>query len=151
MQSKTILYTVIVVLVVASVVFIGLSHKGAQANPNQVRPNQTNSSQTNQSAKVLFSSSQYATYSYLISGSNLSPQAEAALSGFNMTSSNLKNGSKAITVSIIGAPISKKFTLAPGYKLYIVETSFGDDSSHYDSSLGDDWFIVTDPNGYIVA
>ncbi len=146
MRTKTILYIVIAVLVVSGIAFVGLNHKN-----NQKTLNQTNLNQTNQSSKVLLSSTQYASYSYLVSGDNLSSQAQAALAGFNMTASNLKNGSRFITVSVIGTSINKTFTLGSGYKLYIIETSFGDDSFHFDSSLGDDGFIVTDPNGYIVA
>ncbi len=148
MQSKTILYIIIAVVAISVIVFIGLGHKSAQVNATKSLSNQN---QTNQSSKVLFSSSQYAPYSYLISGGNISSQARAALSGFNMTSTSLKNGTRVIVLSVIGTSISKNFTLASGYKLYIIETSFGDDGLHYDASLGDDGFVVTDPNGYIVA
>ena len=151
MQTKTILYTVIAILIIAGIAFIGLNHKGNQARLNQATLNQTGSNQANQSPKLLFSSSPYAPYSYLVSGDNLSQQAQSALAGFNLSSSNLKNGSRLITVSVVGTSINKTFALASGDKLYIIETSFGDDGFHFDSSLGDDGFIITDPNGYIVA
>ena len=48
-----------------------------------------------------------------------------------------------------GSGQSQSITLKPNYKLYIIETTFGDDGFHFDSSLGDDGFVIVNQNGYI--
>ena len=108
----------------------------------------TNSQQSN-SSKVLFSSTQYAQYSYQVYPGSLSQQAKAAMSGFNISYSALQNGSTSISITLQGTGQSQAITLRPGYKLYVVEASFGDDGYTFDSALGDDGFIMVDPSGYL--
>lgn len=105
--------------------------------------------QTANSSKTLFSSTQYYSYSYLIYPGPLSPEAQSALAGFNLTSTTLPNSTTKVTLTIEGTSQAQSIMLRPNYKLYVIETSFGDDSFHFDSSLGDDGFVVVDPNGYL--
>lgn len=114
--------------------------QGAQAS------NQTN---TNYS-EVLFANTAYAPYSYVAYPGPPSQQAQAALAGFNLTSTALQNGSTEIKIMLVGTNLSRSLTLKPNYKLYIIEINFADDGYSYDSSLDDDRFVVVDPNGYMV-
>jgi hypothetical protein len=79
----------------------------------------------------------------------ISQQAQAALAGFNLTASTLRNSSTEVNVALVGTSQYQSIVLKPGYKLYIVETTFGDDGFRFDSSLSDDGFVVVDSNGYV--
>ena len=61
-----------------------------------------------------------------------------------------QDGSMNITISVNGTKASQKVVVKPGYKLYVVEASFGDDNRGFDSSFGDDGFVLVDPHGYLV-
>lgn len=102
------------------------------------------------SGRVLFASSQYAPYSYLVSSPTISPQAQAALAGYNLSRSVLQNGTVKMRISIPGTSANQTLMLAPTDKLYVVETSFGDDGYGYEGSYGDDGFIVVNQTGYLV-
>lgn len=151
MVSKKIIYLVIAVLLVlgAAVIFsgripIGKSH-GAYLNAST----STNSTSTNTTG-TLFTSTQYAQFAYLISNSTLSSQAQAALSGFNLSRTQDSNDTVVIGITLMSNGNKQTVSLKPGYKLYIIETSFGDDSFGGESNLGDDGFVEVSSNGYIV-
>lgn len=108
-----------------------------------------NATQAGNQSGVLFASTQYAPYSYQVYPGPLSQQARAALSGFNVTTAALRNSSVEITVTLLGSGQQQSMTLKPGYRLYVVEAAFGDDSFHSDYSLGDDGFVIVDQNGYV--
>ncbi len=99
-------------------------------------------------SKVLFSSTQYAPYSYLVYPGPLSSQSRVALAGFNLTAAQLKNGTANVTIRAIGGQL-QYVLIKPDYKLYVIETTFGDDGRNFDSSYGDDGFVLVDPNGYV--
>lgn len=151
---------VIVAAVAIVLAALSLSHGGQRASQGAApvqgsSPAQTTATSSQQSSKTganatLFSSTPYAPYSYLISGPNLSQQAQSALAGFKLVRTPLQNGSVEINVSLSGNGQGNSVVLAPGYKLYIVETTFGDDGYGFDSSLGDDGFVVVNSTGYIV-
>ena len=101
------------------------------------------------SSKTLFASTQYAPYAYVVYPNPISQQAQAALAGFNLTTATLQNGSVGVTLTITGTNQHQSLTLKPNYRLYIIETTFGDDGFHFDSSFGDDGFVVVDQNGYL--
>ena len=67
----------------------------------------------------------------------------------NITTTMLQNSSTEIKLSLIGTDQYQSLILKPSYKLYIIETTFGDDGYHFDSSLGDDGFVIVDSGGYI--
>lgn len=142
-----------IVLVLAMIVGIGamLSMQGGtQGSINATKASTTAPSSSGQNtSKTLFADTQYAPYSYQIYPGPLSQQAQSALSGFNMTTTMLQGGSANVTLSLAGTNQSKSMILGQNYKLYIIETTFGDDGFHFDSSLGDDGFVIVDPNGYV--
>lgn len=135
--------TLSILVLVAIGIFAFNGHHTTQATTTY------NNNLTSNSSKTLFSSTQYFPYSYQIYPGPTSQQAQLALSGFNITSAIQQNSSAKITLTLLGTSQSQSIILKPNYKLYIVETTFGDDGFHYDSSLGDDGFIMVDSNGYI--
>ncbi len=153
MDSKT-MVTVIAVVVIAAVAAVAL---GMHPTPSASQGSQavttagqgSNSATASDQTKVLFANTQYAPYSYQVYPGPLSQQAQAALSGFSMKNTTLQNSSVIVTLTVVGSGQQQTVVLQPGYKLYIVEATFGDDSFRSDYSLGDDGFVVVDPNGYV--
>ncbi|HVA82898.1 MAG TPA: hypothetical protein VNF06_01915 [Candidatus Aquilonibacter sp.] len=144
MDKKMVFGAVAVLIIIAAGLLFVSSHSTSGG---------TNSNLINQSAtsnRTLFSNSPYAQFSYLISSNTLQYQAKAALAGFNLTKTQLANGSVEMRISIVGTNINQTVLLGPGYKEYVVETSFGEDSGNFDGSLADDGFVTVDQNGYIV-
>ncbi|MDE1768230.1 MAG: hypothetical protein KGH67_02015 [Candidatus Micrarchaeota archaeon] len=151
MVSKIILLTMAIVIVglLAGVFFLGngaaTSHTASQSSVSAT----SGVTATNSNA-TLFASSPYAQYAYLISNDTLSQQAHAALAGFNLSNTKLANGTRKITIALQGTSQNQMLMLRPGYKLYIIETTFGDDGYGFDSSLGDDGFVLVNNTGYII-
>jgi hypothetical protein len=135
------------VAVIAVLSFVLLNSGPAASRSAVTLP--SNSTNVN-SSKVLFSSTNFAPYSYLIYPGVPSSQARAALSGFNMNSTLLQNGTTKVSVSLSGTNQQQSIYMKPGYKLYIIETNFGDDGFNREASLGDDGFVVVDPNGHVM-
>jgi hypothetical protein len=154
MVANKIIYAVLAGLLVAGlaiVIFSGNHTSNSQGN-NYINTSgkTSNGATSSNTTGTLFASTQYAQFAYLISNSTLSSQAQAALSGFNLTRTQYSNGTVAIGVMLLGSGNKQTLDLKPGYKLYIIETSFGDDSFGGESNLGDDGFVEVNPNGYIV-
>lgn len=140
----------LIIIVVGVVAFSG--HHGtstALINTTSNTHGTTTGNQTINASKTLFSSTQYYPYSYQIYPGPISQQAQSALAGFNITSTVLQNSTAKITLTLSGSGQGQTIMLKPNYKLYIIETTFGDDGFHFDSSLGDDGFVVVDQNGYL--
>ncbi|MDE1850583.1 MAG: hypothetical protein KGH54_02190 [Candidatus Micrarchaeota archaeon] len=121
---------------------------GTQGTKSGAYVNSTGGSASNSSA-ILFASTQYAPFAYLISSATLSAQAQAALSGFTLSRSSSQNGTDTITLTYLGDGSKQAIVLRPKYSLYFIETSFGDDGFGSESSLGDDGIVLVDPNGYV--
>ncbi len=141
--SVKILAAVAIFLIIVAIAAVSLGNNGKNATQTNVTQTSTNSS------KILFSSTQYFSYSYVIYPGPVSQQAQSALAGFNLTSTKLQNGTADVKISLIGTNQNQSLVLQPNYKLYIIETTFGDDGFRFDSALSDDGFVVVDPNGYI--
>ncbi len=148
---------VLVAIVAAAVFALNGSHGtsgsliNTSSSPSPSHSSPPSGQGTHNSSSTLFSSTPYAPYSYVVYPGPVSSQAQAALAGFNLTATTLANSSALISIALLGSAQSQSLTLQPGYRLYIVEATFGDDGYHFDSSLGDDGFVVVDPNGYVVA
>lgn len=155
-MGRKILVGVIVLALIAGVGIVAFSgHHGnsstliSTAGNTQAAGASTANQTTTNTSKVLFAGTQYYPYSYLIYPGPVSQQAQSALAGFNLISTTLQNSTAKITLTLVGSGQSQSIMLKPNYKLYIIETTFGDDGYHFDSSLGDDGFVVVDPNGYV--
>ncbi|MDE1874409.1 MAG: hypothetical protein KGI04_04840 [Candidatus Micrarchaeota archaeon] len=143
MKTKVIGIAAVIVIIIAVSLLLLAGQGGGQTA--------SNSNNSTATAPILFASSQIASYSYLISVQNLSAEAQAALSGYAVQKVLEPDGSMNVTITINASGASQTVTIKPGYKLYVVETSFGDDSGRYDSSFADDGFVIVDPNGYIAG
>ncbi|MDE1869408.1 MAG: hypothetical protein KGH71_00280 [Candidatus Micrarchaeota archaeon] len=144
MDKKMVLGAIIVLAILG----MALHFSGTSSNIAGAGANLTN--QSTQSNRTLFSNSPYSQFSYLVSSNALTYQAQAALAGFNLTKTQLANGSTEMKISVIGTNINQTVLLSPGYKEYVVETSFGEDNGNFDGSLADDGFVTVDQNGYVV-
>ena len=106
----------------------------------------------NQNGQVKFSTSPYAQFAYLVSGNTLSPEAQRALTGYELVKTKLPNGDAQITLRSTSFPVPDQiYTLTPGESLYFIDYVLGDDTQPRDYSPNDDKAIVVDQNGYIVA
>lgn len=162
MKLKIIISILIVVFVVSGLAFLASRssvpiRSTSTANNNNISNSNNNSNNNNtpagpsgsSNASLLFSNQPYAPYSYLIYPGTPSSPAQAALSGFSISTTQLQNGSAMITLALVSIGGNQTVILKPGFKLYFVETSFGDDSFGGESSLGDDGYVTVDPNGYV--
>jgi hypothetical protein len=159
MKLKLIISIIIVVFVVSGLAFLASKSSPPNsptpiANNNNINSNNNNAqtgSSESANASMLFSNQPYAPYSYLIYPGTPSSQAQAALSGFMMSTTKLQNGSATVTLVFVSTGTNQTVVMKPGYKLYFIETSMGDDSFGGESSLGDDGYVTVDPNGYIAS
>lgn len=149
-MDKVVIYgAVAALIVVALVAALALGGSGSKAAGTTSSVSSTVTQQTNDSG-ALFSSQPYFSYAYLIAPGSVSPQSRSALDGYNMTVSQQADGSENVQLSVVGTGRSDAITLTAGQKLYIVETSFGDDGPNYDGSLADDGFVLVGTTGYVV-
>ena len=154
MDTKVLVYLMVGMAAIIGVVVVLLyNHIGPTAPINapitSTPPsNQITSPQSN--STTLFSSTPYYQYAYVVSDPTLSQQSRSALAGFNLTNTQLANGTRKITITFQGSGQSQVVMLQPNYTLYVIEATFGDDSYSFDSSLGDDGFVVVNPSGYVV-
>lgn len=162
MKLKTITSIIIVGLVVFGLALIASKSSVTNSPTSTTNNSNTNNSNSNNNSNntqasppggtntsTLFSNQPYAPYSYLIYPGTPSPQAQAALSGFSISTTQLQNGSAMITLTFVSTGDNQTIILKPGYKLYFIETTFSDDSFGGESSLGDDGYVTVDPNGYV--
>ena len=122
---------------------------GVRSTTSIAQQSAAQSQQPNATQKVLFSSTPYYPYAYLISTPNLSSGAKAALSGFRLADAQNANGTTTYTITLASSGASQIVTLDKGYSLYIIETSYGDDGIGSDYSLADDGFVVVNQSGYL--
>jgi hypothetical protein len=162
MNLKIIISLIIVVFVVSGLAFFASKSSvpnspAFTANNNNINNSNNNKNNTqagppgSTNASMLFSNQPYAPYSYLIYPGTPSSQAKAALSGFTISTTQLQNGSAMITLVIVSTGSNQTVILKPGYKLYFIETSMGDDSFGGESSLGDDGYVTVNPNGIVAS
>ena len=101
------------------------------------------------SAGPLLSSEPYASYAFPVWPGTPSAEARQAETGLKISVSRLKGGI-SVTAGVNGQPTPAAHTYANGTKVYVVESSLGDDSGGSDYNLGDDGLVVTNAQGRIV-
>ena len=95
----------------------------------------------------------YANSAYLVTPGNLSPSAALALTGFNLSQETLPSGDVQVTLTATKQGYKTQvLDLKPGYQLYFVEKSLGDDNTtdNDDGTYSDDMAVLVDQNGYVV-
>jgi hypothetical protein len=126
-------------------------NNSSNSNSNNSNNNTQTGTPASENTSTLFSNQPYAPYSYLIYPGTPSSQAQAALSGFKISTTQLQNGSAMVTLVLVSTGDNQTIIVKTGYKLYFIETSFGDDGLGGESSLGDDGYVTVNPNGYVAS
>ncbi len=99
-----------------------------------------------------FSSTPAYSHAYQIFPGQLTSQAQQAINGFDMKTSDLADGSTKITLtSKDQTDQSQSYTVKSGQKLYFVEMVLRDDANTgHDINLHDDYGVIVDGNGMVV-
>lgn len=97
----------------------------------------------------LLSSEPYASAAYQIWPGRPSAAARLALTGLSVSVHRHGTG-LSVAAGVAGQPPSSPRLYSTGARVYIVESSLGDDSGNTDYSLGDDGLVVTSADGRIV-
>jgi hypothetical protein len=90
---------------------------------------------------------------YLIFPGELSSDAKTALTGFNMSTKMMTDGSTQVTLKAEESGYQDQvYIVKPGYNLYFIEKNLGDDdaTANMDKNKADDSAVVVDPQGYII-
>ncbi len=161
-NGRTVFFVILAAMVVTSGVVLAYLGSRSGRLPSAISKQPSSAAATapaaqpaaagNQNGQVKFSTSPYAQFAYLISGSALSPETQNALIGYELIKTKLSNGNAQITLRSTSFPAPDQvYTLSPGESLYFVDYVLGDDAQPRDYSPNDDKAIVVDQNGYIVA
>ncbi len=97
----------------------------------------------------LLSSEPYASVAFQVWPGTLSTAARQALTGLTV-SVHQQGSALSVTAGVIGQQPSSPQLYPGGARVYVVESSLGDDSGNADYSLGDDGLVVTSAQGRIV-
>jgi hypothetical protein len=97
----------------------------------------------------LLSSEPYASSAYQIWPHTPSAAAQRALTGLKISVHRQGSG-LSVTAGVLGQPASAPHLYPHGARVYVVETSLGDDSGNTDYSLGDDGLVVTSTQGTVI-
>jgi len=97
----------------------------------------------------LLNSEPYANAAYLIWPGRPSAAAQQALTGLKVSVHRLGTG-LSVAAGVVGQSLPASRPYPGGARVYIVESSLGDDSGNTDYSLGDDGLVVTSADGRIV-
>jgi hypothetical protein len=101
------------------------------------------------SAGPLLSSEPFASYAFLVWPGTPGAAAQQAETGLKISVGRLKDGI-SVTAGVNGQPAPAAHTYVNGAKVYVVESSLGDDSGDSDYNLGDDGLVVTNAQGRVV-
>ncbi len=97
----------------------------------------------------LLSSEPYAKAAYRVWPGPMSAAARLALTGLKV-SVHRRGSGISVTAGVIGQASPAPRLYPQGARVYVVETSMGDDSGNTDYNLGDDGLVVTTAQGSIV-
>jgi hypothetical protein len=100
-------------------------------------------------AGPLLSSEPYASSAFQVWPGPRSAAARQALTGLSV-SVHRQGAGISVTAGVVGQPPASPHLYPLGARVYIVESSLGDDSGNTDYSLGDDGLVVTTADGRIV-
>jgi hypothetical protein len=115
---------------------------GPSAGPSRPAPSAS-------AAGPLLSSEPYASYAYQVWPGTPSAAARQAMTGLSISASRVRDGI-SVKAGVNGQPAAAAHTYPGGARVYVVESSLGDDSNSSDYNLGDDGLVVTDVRGRIL-
>ena len=99
-------------------------------------------------ASPLLSSEPFAQFAYLVWPGTQSAAAQQAMSGLTISVSR-QAGGLSVRAGVTGQPLPSAQFYPNGARVYVIESSLGDDSANIDYNLGDDGLVVTDAQGRI--
>jgi len=99
----------------------------------------------------LLSQTWYARYAYRVYPGPLSAGTERALTGFRVTTRPASPVAVEVTVDDLRAGTSEHVTYDSGIQLYFIERDPGDDDARGETDYADDWFVLTDATGHVIA
>ena len=124
-----------------------LSGCGQSANTNASKTGAPSA----QSSVQKFSDQPYYSRSYLISAETLSPEAQAAIAGFQLTKQPQADGSVQIFLKATESQYhDQQYSLKPGEQLYFIDRTLSDDPSGKEINIGDDTAVIVDSQGNVV-
>ncbi|MCL5073914.1 MAG: hypothetical protein M1308_23935 [Actinobacteria bacterium] len=141
------IYAVIGIIIYAGVYFFILNKNKVYSSSPQSNPSQ------NSITGQKFQDSNIYQYSYKIFPGSLTPKAQQALSGFNMQTKVLSDGSTQVDLIAIEQNYkNQSYIVKPGNSLYFIEKNMSDDSpeNNTDKTTADDSAVIVDPQGFIV-
>lgn len=142
-MNKILLPTIFAVLVLA-----GCGNSNSANTPSSKTGSALTSSQ---SLPQKFADQPYATSAYLISSDPLSPAAQTAISGFQMTKQSNPDGTTLVTLKALEPQYhDQQYTLRPGDQLYFIDKFMADDLQNKEVNPNDDAAVVVDSQGNIV-
>jgi hypothetical protein len=97
----------------------------------------------------LLSTEPYASVAFQVWPGTVSTAARQALTGLTV-SVHQKGSALSVVAGVIGQQPSAAQLYPDGARVYVVESSLGDDSGNSDYNLGDDALVVTNAQGRIV-
>lgn len=98
-----------------------------------------------------FSEQPYAGNAYLISVETLSPEAEKAISGFQMSKQNMPDGATEITLKALEPQYhDQKYLLHPGDQLYFIDKFMADDLNGAEKNIKDDTAVIVNDQSDVV-
>lgn len=146
---------VIAILLVGGGVFWAAKNLNKPSVPEQVLGQATERPKGPPSLKgQKFSDTNLADSAELIYPGTISESAKAVMSGWDLKTKVLPDGTTQVDLVPVGSEAtegdtSHSFVLKTGDKLYFVDLNPGDDSSTEDANTHDDMGIVVDANGVI--
>lgn len=87
-------------------------------------------------------------FAYLVWPGTQSAAAQQAMSGLTISVSR-QAGGLSVRAGVTGQPLPSAQFYPNGARVYVIESSLGDDSTNIDYNLGDDGLVVTDAQGRI--
>lgn len=154
------LLIVVVVLAVLAISYFMISRIGSSANnsvqatiatqPKQSQVTPASNPVNANPQKIKLSDTKYWRYSYLISTGTIDSETQAAIAGFKLERAVLADGTQNIILKALQPEYhDQQYIVAPGQKLYFIETTMGDDHANQEFSMGDDAAVLVDVDGYI--
>ncbi|MDE1850597.1 MAG: hypothetical protein KGH54_02265 [Candidatus Micrarchaeota archaeon] len=166
MNSKIIIGAAIaVIIVVAGIALASTQGAAPQAGSSTVQSTTalqtTTATQTNATTRsttaapvnrTLFSSTQYAAFSYQIFPAvGLSQSGKIATSDVMVSSSSMPNQSTLVYMNFTGSNTSYSALVGAGDTLYFIDQNLGDDSQVHDANSGEDGYALVDSQGYVIS
>ena len=148
-MSKNILIILVILIVAVGVFYLS---RGYTQPPVTADVSGSNSASTTPTP-VKFADTSQAAKAVQIYPGQFSDAAKIAMNGFSMQTNSLADGSVEVALTSTNPEYkNQKYAVKPGYTLFFIEKSSGDDAvdNNSDSFLADDTAVLVDDQGFLV-